>query len=405
MADVGPVELDIVVRDDASEQLGKVTESVDQLEKRSPVTVDADTAPARHALDDLADEHPKIDVDTSAIDGMFADTRAQLERLDQTTVDISPDTGGLHALGAAAKESAGEVVSAAGDAVASIDALPPAAQQAAGAVGGIAQAASDLGPAVAAGVGIASAAMFAFEQGAQNAKDRADALNGSISDLGKVSDEALGQMAVNAWAQMGARALLDGKNLQDQLHQLAETNTEGARRMLDHAAAIGLNADAQKMLRQAIADVDAEAAQAKKTHDQYGDAAAAAAGKTDQLTAATEASAGAADAARRSTHDWIAELARIPAEKRAEIVAAIDRGDLAAAEAALNQAARDRVATIFVRTAGVGAALGTLGSLAANVTVNLPAGARGVDALREVTGAARRAGTRYGSAAMSRAGR
>jgi hypothetical protein len=37
--------------------------------------------------------------------------------------------------------------------------------------------------------------------------------------------------------------------------------------------------------------------------------------------------------------------------------------------------------------------------------VTLPAGSRGIDALREVTGAARRAGTRYGSAAVSRARR
>jgi len=186
--------------------------------------------------------------------------------------------------------------------------------------------------------------------------------------------------------------------------------------MLDQADAIGLNANAQKILRDAIADAEAETAQAKATQDQYGDAAQTAAGKLDAQAAASKAAGDAAAAAKSTTDDYIRVLATIPPAKRTDFLAAVNRGDVAAANAILDDVANPRTAIINVAVHGanVGAQIGAMvragaaaagGQVVSVTNVNLPAGSRGIDALREITGAARRSGTRYGSAAVSRARR
>jgi hypothetical protein len=163
--------------------------------------------------------------------------------------------------------------------------------------------------------------------------------------------------------------------------------------MLDQADAIGLNANAQKILTDAMAANAAETAQAKETQDRYAES--------------TKGAAAAADDASMSVHDYVAMLASIPADKRTAIQAAIDRGDLATAERLLNEAARDRTATIsvLVRGINIGAQIGAMvragaaagGGTVVSQTVFMPLGSQGP--------AVRRAGARFGSGLVNGARR
>jgi hypothetical protein len=211
----------------------------------------------------------------------------------------------------------------------------------------------------------------------------------------------------------------------EQFTKAAEGGKEGIGKLAEALKAAKVpGEDAAAVLQGAVAaaenikDANQRAADVTKvlgdTTKKAGDEADKAAGKQDKQAAATDAAAKAAQGASLSIGQYVALMATIPAEKKTEIQAAIDRGDLAEAERLLNAAARSRTAVINValRGANIGAQLGTIiensvpgGTMVSLTTVNLPAGARGVDALREVTGAARRAGTRYGSAAVSRARR
>ena len=147
-----------------------------------------------------------------------------------------------------------------------------------------------------------------------------------------------------------------------------------------------------------------------------GNQAQTAAGKQDALAASTDGAAASAAAAKSTTDDYIKVLGTIPPDKRTEFLAAVNRGDVAAANAILDDTAAPRTAVINVAVHGanIGAQIGAMvragaaaagGQVVSVTNVHLPAGARGVDALREVTGAARRSGSRYGSAAVSRARR
>lgn len=59
-------------------------------------------------------------------------------------------------------------------------------------------------------------------------------------------------------------------------------------------------------------------------------------------------------AAKRSAEEWRRIIAGLPVSKQTEIQAALDRGDVAAAEAALNRVARSRTAHVKVAMNGVG---------------------------------------------------
>jgi hypothetical protein len=122
----------------------------------------------------------------------------------------------------------------------------------------------------------------------------------------------------------------------------------------------------------------------------------------------------AVDASKQKVIDYGREVLGLPPERVTEILALIDNGSVVTVEEQLRELTAVR--TVAIKPILLGGNLGLPGATSTRpggtaavstttVNVTLPAGARGIDALREVTGAARRAGTRYGSAAVSRARR
>ena len=410
MSNPDPIELDVTVRDEASAPLDAIAGKAEKVET-TPATVAVDTTGVPAATEDLehvetiaehiANSPAVLDIQTN-----FAAARGDLEQAEEH----------LGRVQSAAQGAGGQIAGLAGQAIAQVPGIDQATSQMSAAFGGVAQSADALGPAGVAAGTVAALAMFGVAKGAEQAKDRTDELTTAFGDLAKASDQAFTQQSQQVWADAVLRSALDGKKLTDQFKDLAESAPAVARRMLDNADAIGLNSNAQKILGDAIADADAETAQAKKTQDDYGDAAQTAAGKLDAQTAATKASGDAAAAAKGTTDDYIKVLGTIPPDKRTDFLAAVNRGDAATANAILDGIATPRTAviTVAVHGANIGAQIGAMvragaaaagGQVVSVTNVHLPAGSRGVDALREVTGAARRAGTRYGNAAVSRARR
>jgi hypothetical protein len=410
MSNPEPIELDVTVKDEASEPLDKIAAKTDKLE-RSTATVPVDTEGVPETTDELsgleamkkhlAESPAMLDIQSN-----FAEARDDLANAEAAMGKVEHAASGIN----------GEVAQIAGNVIGQVPGVDQATGQMAGALGQVASSASSIGAAATGAGTVAALAMYGIEKGADQAAERTDNLTSKFQDLAKASDDAFVKQSGQVWADMVLRAALDGKHLTDQMHDLAETSPAVARRMLDQADAIGLNANAQKILSDAIAANEAETAQAKETTDKYGDSAAAAAGKQDALAKSTDAAAASAAAAKSTTADYIGVLNTVPPDKRTEFLAAVNHGDVATVNKILDDAAAARTAVINVAVHGinVGAQIGAMvragaaaggGTVVSQTIVNLPAGARGIDALREITGATRRAGTRYGSAAVSRARR
>lgn len=410
MSNPEPIELDVTVRDEASAPLDAIAEKAATVEA-APATVDVETTgvpAATEQLDQVQSVKDHIDASPAVVElqTMFGDTREQLAAAE----------GQLDKVKAAAGGAKGEIAGLAAQALAQVPGVDQATGQMVTAFGTVAQSAEALGPAGVAAGTVAALAVFGIAKGAEQAKARTDELTSAFGDLAKASDEAFTRQSQQVWADAVLRSALDGKKLTDQFKDLAESAPAVARRMLDNADAIGLNSAAQKILGDAIHNAEAEQAQQKETTEKYGDAAQTAAAKTDGLTASTDAANASAAAAKGTTDDYIAVLATIPPNKRTEFLAAVNRGDVAAANAILDDVAAPRTALVKVVVQAISAgaqiglavqkaAAGAGGTVVSVTNVHLPAGARGVDALREVTGAARRSGSRYGNAAVSRARR
>jgi hypothetical protein len=410
MSNPEPIELDITVRDEASEPLDKIAAKTDNLE-HSTATVPVDTAGVPETTDELsgleamkkhlAESPAVLDIQTN-----FDEARGDLEHAEKQLDNVRESAG----------SAKGEIAGLAAQAVSQVPGIDNATSQMISSFGAVAESASALGPAGVAAGTVAALAMYGIQKGADQAAERTDNLTTSFENLAKASDAAFTKQSQQVWADAVLRSALDGKKLTDQFKDLAETAPAVARRMLDNADAIGLNANAQKILTDALAANAAETAQAKETTEKYGDASADAAGKQNTLAASTAAAAGAAAAAKGTVADYVQVLNSVPPDKRTEFLAAVNRGDVAAADAILDSVASPRTAVINVAVHGanIGAQIGAMvrgaaaaagGQVVSITNVNLPAGARGIDALREITGATRRVGSRYGSAAVSRARR
>jgi len=130
----------------------------------------------------------------------------------------------------------------------------------------------------------------------------------------------------------------------------------------------------------------------------------------------------------RTIADYVVSTDTIPESKKTEIIAELNEGDVAAAEADLTELARNRDIRLLITAVGsqdtikflrsisrggthiVDEAVTGLGAPAASsapmhVTINMPAGSRGVDVVRQVAGQARRSGRRFGSPVVSYARR
>lgn len=174
-------------------------------------------------------------------------------------------------------------------------------------------------------LGVVAVALVAWEGGQQR-------LAGSLRDsirlteqLSRVTEEALAETFLHAVAA----ATMGGKSLEDALSMIAEANLEGAKRALEHADAIGLNAAETAKLKAAIdAEVTARKTQVKTT-EEYGDA-------EEEVTEAVEASASATENLKAEMEGGISvtELAEQREKSLAKAIDAKAEADAAAEDAA-----------------------------------------------------------------------
>lgn len=344
------ITLDITANDDASKVLDDVAGKVKEIPDEVTVDVDADTGEALSRVEQIDRQLEGLTGDArelrirfaaSKLEGEIRNALRDLERLDDP-VDIEVRTTDLERATtelAELAELAGRKYDVNVDTKKSFDNIVTGADQANSAVanmvgnssqelgeligvtGGAGQAlgqlaeyftetgieargaGSSIGAVVrqfgksALPIAAIAAGMLAIAQGAKQAKERTEELTDETEALSSALDEVFAKTVADLLSTMFLRAALDGKDLNDQLKELAETNTVGARRMLDNAEAIGLNAELQMALSRAIADTDAARRQQTETEERYGDAAADAAGDTKDLAAAArEAGTDGADA-------------------------------------------------------------------------------------------------------------
>lgn len=204
------------------------------------------------------------------------------------------------------------------------------------------------GPLAAIGV-----SMWAIERGAKQAAERTERLKVAMQELSTVADEQVLETFLRGLTD----ALLDdeGGGVQGFIDTLAKDNLPGLKRALDLAGESGrVSAEGLKMMADAVAKAEAAAAQAKKTNDEYGESSTTASAAhnqaADDIEAAYERMGRAAEAEKqikiKAIREWMGELENIPEEQLTEIRALLNNGDLATAEALLNQLVRERVAII-----------------------------------------------------------
>lgn len=120
---------------------------------------------------------------------------------------------------------------------------------------------------VAAGFGVATVALAAFaihqQRSAQHNQDMIDGFN----ELSTVADDQL----IQTFADTLVVAALNGKGLAETTRELAATNVEGARRLLDVMEATMGVTDGTVALRNAILEEEAAVAKAAETQDKYAD--------------------------------------------------------------------------------------------------------------------------------------
>jgi hypothetical protein len=169
---------------------------------------------------------------------------------------------------------------------------------------------------------------------ADSAKAAADAAEAHRDALKEAADEALRMVD-------GARSLADVN------FELVETHAEAAKAMEEANKEGGKNVELNRQAFEAARDLaDGFTAQAEAQAEANGQTLTA----TDKLNAFNDSMLDSAATAkgplRASILAYIGTVNDIPPEKLTEIQAALDRGDIAAAEAILNETSRTRDSTI-----------------------------------------------------------
>ncbi|HEY3484614.1 MAG TPA: hypothetical protein VGK49_04475 [Ilumatobacteraceae bacterium] len=121
-----------------------------------------------------------------------------------------------------------------------------------------------------AGLGVAAGAMWALSRGAEQAARRTEDLEEWTRKLLTATDEVV----LAGWNKWFMQSALDSKNLKDSVEELATTNIEGARRLLDVSLAAGATSEEMRILRDAIRDAEEAAARGEENQRKYGDALA-----------------------------------------------------------------------------------------------------------------------------------
>lgn len=312
-----------------------------------------------------------------------------------------------------------------------------------------------------AGIGATALVMNELSSASERAAKRAQDVADSITEINRASDE----QALNQFAQTVTNLVVNGTPLKDYFADLAEGSIEGARRLLELLTQQGASAVYTDQLTTAIKEEERARKQNTTTTETYGDAVADStediknqkAERFDQHLRDVDAAARAAKDgidALRAGLNFEAEAENLETELTGAIngfnqygvqptreqlrqmkqdiinvgetagatdveietqLRNVDAGDYAAVKAASEAWARLNPILLATALAQPNNRIknpvpgnpspdgGTYG--ATTVNVMMPAGSRGVDVVRQLTGHARRAGRFYGAAVVTHARR
>lgn len=247
------------------------------------------------------------------------------------------------------------------------------------------------------------------------------------SDIDAANDEIDRQVkALDDQMSAAEDAADSGVDLQKAYEALTEATADTIKVNKDHTATSEDKAKALEAEKDQLRETAKKEQEYREEVDASHGVLTTATQHVDGLTHSLEDQAkNATPAARAAAYDYIIQLNQIPAEKATDIRAAVAAGDLATANKLIEDAAKDRDSTIHV-DANTSAAMKKLQALQAFmvanrisevggvdvsakavgaapggattvVNINMPAGARGVDVVRQVAGQTRRNGRRYGT--------
>lgn len=147
--------------------------------------------------------------------------------------------------------------------------------------------------AVGGAVGIASVALAGYAIHQQRIAERNREMIEGFEKLSSVADEQLGRVFTEAVLA----AMLAGKNLDEAMQELADTNLAGARRAAEYGRELGLSEEAQQALDRAIRNTEEATKTRIETEERFGDALG---DTSDALGEATAAAWENEDALRRT---------------------------------------------------------------------------------------------------------
>ncbi len=216
---------------------------------------------------------------------------------------------------------------------------------------------------------LVAGAMYGLSENAKAAAERTRDITEATKELSRVADEEV----VKSLGRAMADAALNGQSMDELFSDMAENNLPGLKRAYDLLLESGQGTpEMLDRMAAAIADAEAEAAQAAETNREYGDATNTAADAVSRLyathgqsAAGARMSAEAAAILNQRLQDYLHTVGEIPIDKYTEIRAALADGDLERAEALLNELTRLRVAQVVISVATAGAQAGMVGQGAA----------------------------------------
>lgn len=433
------IRIDITTEDDASRVLEDVAEQADRVDAADPnVEVTADTSSAQADLTDLGAKADRAAADVAKVGDSSDQSRSVLANL---VGNSAQDLGELGGVAGTAGVAIGQLAEYATDGNISLRGLVATA-----------------GPMLAIGVAVSFITKHMAE--AKQEAEELKKLNAELAESLRAGDvEAAAEKMADGYGDLIDQAEAAGVSVQDltrflttqdmTLQELLATGTATGDEMValalnvtqakdsfaDQSGALATNVARQQEIQEALggtagaasdgaaATRDLTAAYDELTgrlsddaayldvQDSFDDVeqaareafAAAAAGEGDAEQAARDHQRAVIDL-KQQVADYSATVAEIPPQQATEILAMIDRGQFAAAEAALAQLERNRVAHLRLEVAYPNRPVGyppnapwpPTGAAASSTVVNvtMPRGMRGRDVAAALEGYSRRNGGR-----------